>query len=130
MHKKHASSASKDDMYETELLDQFVDTDAAQEFFACLDRQLNKVNQFYKTKEKEFLDRGESLKKQMEILIELKTALKWQRAKGASSQDAKEDPSISCTISSCGTQMQSIYHICFYSCISQHRYVNLVLTNT
>ncbi|XP_044488257.1 phosphate transporter PHO1 homolog 1-like [Mangifera indica] len=101
VHKKHASSASKDDMYETELLDQFVDTDAAQEFFACLDRQLNKVNQFYKTKEKEFLDRGESLKKQMEILIELKTALKWQRAKGASSQDAKEDPSISCTISSC-----------------------------
>ncbi|KAJ0095339.1 hypothetical protein Patl1_16550 [Pistacia atlantica] len=101
VHKKLASSASKNDTYETELLDQFADTDAAKEFFVCLDMQLNKVNQFYKNKEKEFLDRGESLKKQMEILIELKTALKQQRGKGASSQDSKEDPSISCTVSSC-----------------------------
>lgn len=88
-------------MYETELLEQFADTDATKEFFECLDMQLNKVNQFYKAKEREFLDRGESLKKQMEILIELKTALKKKRGKGASSQDSKEDESISCTIS-CG----------------------------
>ncbi|KAH9707633.1 phosphate transporter PHO1 [Citrus sinensis] len=99
VHKKLASSASKGDMYETELLEQFADTDATKEFFECLDMQLNKVNQFYKAKEKEFLDRGESLKKQMEILIELKTALKKKRGKGASSQDSKEDESISCTIS-------------------------------
>ncbi|KAJ4710614.1 Phosphate transporter PHO1-like protein [Melia azedarach] len=99
VHKKLASSASKGDLYETELLEQFADTDAAKECFACLDMQLNKVNQFYKTKEKEFLDRGESLKKQMEILIELNTALKQARDKGASSQDSKDDPSISCTIS-------------------------------
>ncbi|XP_041014208.1 phosphate transporter PHO1 homolog 1 [Juglans microcarpa x Juglans regia] len=98
VHKKLSSSASKGDMYETELLDQFADTDATKEFFACLDFQLNKANQFYKTKEKEFMDRGESLKKQLGILIELKTALQ-QRGKGATSQESFEDASISYTIS-------------------------------
>ncbi|KAJ4848214.1 Phosphate transporter PHO1 1 [Turnera subulata] len=99
VHRKLASSASKDDMYETELVEQFDDdNDAAKEFFSCLDQQLNKVNQFYRTKEKEFLDRGDCLKKQMEILDELKLALKQQREKGASAQDS-EDGSISCTIS-------------------------------
>ncbi|KAJ8631116.1 hypothetical protein MRB53_024439 [Persea americana] len=97
VHKKLASSASKGDMYETELLEQFADTEAAKEFFACLDHQLNKVNQFYKAKENEFLERGESLKKQMEILIELKATLKQQRAQ-SSSQELKEDVSISHTI--------------------------------
>ncbi|KAL1568493.1 Phosphate transporter PHO1 1 [Salvia divinorum] len=100
VHRKLAASASKTDMYETELLEQVADTDAAGEFFACLDLQLNKVNQFYRTKEKEFLERGESLLKQMEILIELKAAVKQhQRAKGPSSQDLKEEESISGTIS-------------------------------
>ncbi|KAF5191258.1 Phosphate transporter pho1-like protein [Thalictrum thalictroides] len=99
VHKKLASSASKGDMYETELLDQFADTDAAKDFFVQLDHQLNKVNQFYKTKEMEFIDRGESLKKQMEILIELRTALKKQRKQNACSQEQKEDASITCTIS-------------------------------
>ncbi|KAK2994359.1 hypothetical protein RJ640_017871 [Escallonia rubra] len=99
VHKKLASSASKGDMYETELLEQFADVEAATDFFACLDLQLNKVNQFYRTKEKEFLERGDSLKKQLEILVELKTALKQQRTKGAASQDSKDDESISGTIS-------------------------------
>ncbi|PIA63442.1 hypothetical protein AQUCO_00201053v1 [Aquilegia coerulea] len=99
VHKKLASSASKGDMYETELLDQFADTDAAKDFFVQLDHELNKVNQFYKTKEMEFMDRGESLKKQMEILIELRTALKKQPKQNASSQEQKEDASITCTIS-------------------------------
>ncbi|KAK7857663.1 phosphate transporter pho1 like protein 1, partial [Quercus suber] len=98
VHKKLASSASKGDMYETELLEQFADTDATKEFFACLDHQLNKVNQFFQTKEAEFMERGESLKKQMEILIEVKTAFKKQRGKGAIAQESKDDPSISCTI--------------------------------
>lgn len=102
VHKKLASSDSKGDLYETILLEQFADSDAANEFFACLDLQLNKVNQFYRTKEKEFVERGESLKKQMEILIELKSALKQQHNKGSPAEDPKEDASISCTIS-CGT---------------------------
>lgn len=98
VHKKLASSASKGDLYETELLEQLVDTEAAKEFFEFLDLQLNKVNQFYRTKEKEFMERGESLKKQMEILIELKSELKKQCGKGAA-KNSKEDESISCTIS-------------------------------
>ncbi|KAM2084404.1 hypothetical protein ACFX1R_022238 [Malus domestica] len=100
VHKKLASSASKEDMYETELLEQFADTDAAKEFFACLDLQLNKVNQFFKTKEKEFVERGESLRKQMDILIELKTAFKKQRGQGAFALNSKEDISMSCSFSS------------------------------
>lgn len=98
VHRKLASSASKGDFYETELLEQFDDTDAANEFFSCLDLQLNKVNQFYRTKEKEFVERGDSLKKQMEILVELKTAMRQHREKGSSSKETKEDESFSGTI--------------------------------
>ncbi|KAL0731325.1 hypothetical protein Bca4012_027419 [Brassica carinata] len=99
VHRKLASSGSNSDVYETELLEKIADdTDAAKEFFMCLDTQLNKVNQFYKTKEKEFLERGECLKKQMEILIELKDAFKQKQANGESTQESKEDDSISCTI--------------------------------
>lgn len=101
VHRKLAASDSKGDMYETELLEQSGDTDAAAEFFACLDHQLNKVNQFFRTKEKEFLDRGDSLRNQMEILIELKTMLEQKRGKGPLSQESKEDDSVSGTIS-CG----------------------------
>ncbi|XP_042049293.1 phosphate transporter PHO1 homolog 1-like [Salvia splendens] len=100
VHRKLAASDSKGDMYETELLEQFADTDAAVEFFACLDHQLNKVNQFFRTKEKEFLERGDSLRNQMEILIELKTVLKQKHGKGPSSaEESKEDDSVSGTIS-------------------------------
>ncbi|PSR84911.1 Phosphate transporter like [Actinidia chinensis var. chinensis] len=99
VHKKLASSASKGDLYETELLEQFADTDAAHEFFACLDLQLNKVNQFYQAKEREFLSRGDSLKKQMAILVDLKSTLKQQSNKGSLSQEMKEDGSISGNIS-------------------------------
>lgn len=100
VHKKLESSESKGDMYQTELLEQFADdSDAAVEFFSCLDLQLNKVNQFFKNKEKEFLERGESLEKQMGILLELKSALKSQHANEVSSNGSKEDDSISGTIS-------------------------------
>ena len=96
------SSASKGDLYETELLDQFANTDAAKEFFTRLDLQLNKVNQFYKGKEKEFVERGECLRNQMSILTELKAALKQQQGRGSTMKDSKDDdPSISCSIT-CG----------------------------
>lgn len=89
-------------MYETELLDHFADTAAAKEFFSCLDFQLNKVNQFFKTKETEFVERGDSLKKQLEILIDLKMAIQQRRQTGDIAPDSKEDGgSISYTIS-CG----------------------------
>ncbi|XP_027361910.1 phosphate transporter PHO1 homolog 1 [Abrus precatorius] len=99
VHRKLASSSFNGDMYETELLEQFADTDATKEFFACLDQQLNKVNKFYRTKEKEFMDRGDSLKKQMDILLMLKSAFKEQQGKAGSSHGSKEDQSISCTFS-------------------------------
>ncbi|KAH0450814.1 hypothetical protein IEQ34_021506 [Dendrobium chrysotoxum] len=99
VHRKLTSSASKGDLYETELLDQFADTDAARDFFARLDLQLNKVNQFYKGKEKEFLERGESLRKQMEILLDLKIAMKKQKDGGTMNPDSKDDQSISGSIS-------------------------------
>ncbi|KAG6517295.1 hypothetical protein ZIOFF_020680 [Zingiber officinale] len=95
---KLMNSASRGVMYETELLEQFADSDAAREFFVRLDLQLNKVNQFYKGKEKEFVERGESLKKQMEILLELKAALKNQKGQVSVGDDPKDDPSISCSI--------------------------------
>ncbi|XP_004509586.1 phosphate transporter PHO1 homolog 1 isoform X2 [Cicer arietinum] len=99
IHRKLVSSTSKGDMYETQLLDQFADTDATKEFFACLDHNLNKVNKFYRTKEKEFLDRGESLKKQMDILVELKSAFIEKKGKGSSCQYSKEEESVSSTFS-------------------------------
>ncbi|XP_056165054.1 phosphate transporter PHO1 homolog 1-like [Syzygium oleosum] len=100
VHRKLASSASRGDVYETELHEQLADSEAAKEFFTCLDFQLNKVNQFYRTKEEEFLNRGEKLRKQMDVLVELKAALKQQQGEGALSQDFKEDVSISSHISS------------------------------
>ncbi|PKI40385.1 hypothetical protein CRG98_039231, partial [Punica granatum] len=102
VHRKLASSASNGDTYETELMEHFEDSDAAKGFFTCLDHQLNKVNQFYRTKENEFLERGELLKKQMEILIELKNALKQQNGsgKGGPSEDFNDDSSVSCAITS------------------------------
>ncbi|KAK3163677.1 hypothetical protein QOZ80_1AG0006780 [Eleusine coracana subsp. coracana] len=93
VHRKLAGSASRGgDVYETELLDeQFAgdDTDAVVEFFARLDAQLNKVNRFYKSKEKEFLERGESLRKQMDILADLKAA--------------RDDPSVASSFTSSGS---------------------------
>lgn len=50
-------------------------------FFERLDRELNKVNQFYRTKESEFLERGEILNKQLQILLELKQILIDRRRK-------------------------------------------------
>lgn len=97
MHKKLAGSATKGDVYETQLIDQFSDTDATKEFFACLDMQLNKVNQFYRTKENEFMERADSLKKQMEFLISIKQS---RESRGGTSSD--EDVSVSSTISSSG----------------------------
>ncbi|KAE9614529.1 putative SPX domain-containing protein [Lupinus albus] len=100
IHRKFASTTSKEDMYETELLDEFGDNDVNRELFTCLDQQLNKVNKFYRTKEKEFMERGESLKKQMDILHELKFAFMEKQSRGNSSNDNKENQSISFTFSS------------------------------
>ncbi|KAG0492003.1 hypothetical protein HPP92_005062 [Vanilla planifolia] len=45
------------------------------EFFENLEKELEKVNNFYKTKESEFCERGEVLSKQFQILVDLKRIL-------------------------------------------------------
>lgn len=81
VHRKLASGggggggAVAGEVYETELVDGgagFADGEAARAFFARLDEQLNKVNRFYERKEAEFVERGESLRRQLQILAELR----------------------------------------------------------
>ncbi|KAG2596184.1 hypothetical protein PVAP13_5KG145200 [Panicum virgatum] len=82
------------DEYETELLAAAdADAAAAREFFARLDAQLNKVNRFYRGKEKEFLERGQSLRRQMDILAGLKAASREDSTPSVSSGGCSEDES-------------------------------------
>ncbi|XAR48949.1 hypothetical protein NMG60_11031944 [Bertholletia excelsa] len=74
-----------DELYETELL-QSSHEDQLKAFFERLDQELNKVNQFYKTKEGEFLERGDVLKKQLEILQDLKQAIRDRKWKSLASK--------------------------------------------
>lgn len=62
----------EEDLYQTELVHLFTGEDEVKGFFEKLDQELNKVNQFYRLKEREFLDRGETLNKQLQILLDLK----------------------------------------------------------
>ncbi|XP_026401036.1 phosphate transporter PHO1-like [Papaver somniferum] len=71
----------EESVYQTELLHLFSEEDEVKEFFERLDEELNKVNQFYKIKEKEFLERGEALNKQLETLLDLKQILSERRRK-------------------------------------------------
>ncbi|KAJ8448204.1 hypothetical protein Cgig2_025128 [Carnegiea gigantea] len=76
VHRKLESSTQKCVFYETELLEQLPDVEAAGEFFIHLDDEFNKVNQFYKTTEKELVDRGQLLKQQLNFLSEVRSKLK------------------------------------------------------
>ncbi|KAF8779279.1 hypothetical protein HU200_002960 [Digitaria exilis] len=110
VHKKLMIDGSVDDaivgeVYETGVADGagFVDEEVAKVFFQRLDQQLNKVNRFYERKEGEFLERGESLRRQLQILVELKAAITQQqqaRHGGGSSKGSTDtdDPPVSCSI--------------------------------
>jgi hypothetical protein len=117
VHRKLASGggggggAVAGEVYETELVDGgagFADGEAARAFFARLDEQLNKVNRFYERKEAEFVERGESLRRQLQILAELRAAVVAEQQRdgrrrrcgngGDSSPPDTEDPSVSCSI--------------------------------
>lgn len=50
-------------------------------FFGMLDDELNKVNQFYIKQENEFIERGEALNKQLQILQDLKQIINDRRRK-------------------------------------------------
>lgn len=70
---------SDDEVYQTELAQLFSEEDEVRVFFERLDGELNKVNQFYKRQEKEFLERGEILHRQLQILLDLKHLLSADR---------------------------------------------------
>ncbi|XP_052191603.1 phosphate transporter PHO1 [Diospyros lotus] len=71
----------EEELYETEHVQLFSEEDEVKAFFEKLDEELNKVNQFYTTKESEFLERGEKLNKQLQILLDLKKVLSDRRRK-------------------------------------------------
>ncbi|KAI4369711.1 hypothetical protein MLD38_018125 [Melastoma candidum] len=70
---------------ETELVQLFSEEDEVRVFFVKLDEELGKVNQFYKVREQEFLERGDTLNKQHQILMDLKQILGERRRKNSPS---------------------------------------------
>ncbi|KAG5002510.1 hypothetical protein JHK86_026649 [Glycine max] len=81
---RRKTTEESEEVYETELAQLFSAEDEVQVFFAKLDGELNKVNQFYKKQETEFVERGEMLKKQLNILLDLKQILSDRRKKNPS----------------------------------------------
>ncbi|GMH29184.1 hypothetical protein Nepgr_031027 [Nepenthes gracilis] len=61
--------------YESERLQLSFEEDEVKRFFATLEDELDKVNLFYKSRETEFLERGEVLNKQLQILLDMKRFL-------------------------------------------------------
>ncbi|XP_068325623.1 phosphate transporter PHO1-like [Pyrus communis] len=80
---KIMEDGEEEEIFETELAQLFSSEDEVRVFFEALDEELNKVNQFYKTKETEFLERGEILNKQLQILLDLKQILNDRRWKNS-----------------------------------------------
>ncbi|XP_058724268.1 phosphate transporter PHO1 [Vicia villosa] len=72
---------SEEEVYETELAQLFSEEDEMHVFFATLDEELNKVNQFYRKQENEFIERGDMLTKQLQILLDLKQLITDRRRK-------------------------------------------------
>ncbi|CAN8258371.1 unnamed protein product [Cochlearia groenlandica] len=89
--RRRKSSENGDDVeeiYQTELVQLFSEEDEVKVFFARLDEELNKVNQFHKSKETEFVGRGEILKKQLDILAELKLILSERKKRNLSGSNS------------------------------------------
>ncbi|XP_054821012.1 phosphate transporter PHO1-like [Prosopis cineraria] len=74
---------TRQEVYETELAQLFSEEDEVRVFFERLDEELNKVNQFYMRQESEFLDRGEILQKQLQVMLDLKQILFDRRRKNS-----------------------------------------------
>ncbi|GMN53372.1 hypothetical protein TIFTF001_022511 [Ficus carica] len=84
--RKTMENGEGEEIYETELAQLFSVEDEVKVFFEQLDDELNKVNQFYGTREGEFLERGDILNKELQILLDLKQILKDRRRKNSSSK--------------------------------------------
>ncbi|KAK7278436.1 hypothetical protein RJT34_23464 [Clitoria ternatea] len=83
--RRKTSKDGHEEIYETELAQLFSEEDEVRMFFMRLDEELNKVNQFYRRQESEFLERGETLNKQLQILLELKQIITDRRRKTSKS---------------------------------------------
>ncbi|OIW21325.1 hypothetical protein TanjilG_32138 [Lupinus angustifolius] len=103
--RKKTRMGSEEEIYETELAQLFTEEDAVRVFFVKLDEELNKVNQFYKRQEDEFVERGESLNKQLQLLHDLKQIISDRRLKS----DPPSKPSNTEVFSRSST-MNSIYY--------------------
>ncbi|PWA85616.1 phosphate 1 [Artemisia annua] len=80
-----AEAQDEDD--ETELVNHlYSEEEEVKAFFEKLDEELDKVNQFYTDKETEFLERGEMLKKQLQILLDLQEILECRRRERSNSR--------------------------------------------
>ncbi|KAK9287867.1 hypothetical protein L1049_016309 [Liquidambar formosana] len=66
---------------EIELVQLFSEEDEVNVFFERLDEELTKVNLFYKSAETEFIERGEILNKQLQILVDMRQILSDRRGK-------------------------------------------------
>lgn len=69
---------------QTELSQFFSQEDEVKIFFETLDEELDKVNEFYGSRESEFVERGDSLREQLAILVEFKRILEDRRRKCSS----------------------------------------------
>lgn len=78
--KSSAVYGSTLDLVETELLVNSAQAEGEKLFFERLDIELNKVIEFYKTKEKEFLQHADILDEQMHSLFELKLVVENRKA--------------------------------------------------
>ncbi|KAL2325136.1 hypothetical protein Fmac_024194 [Flemingia macrophylla] len=79
--RKKSTKGCEEEIYETELAQLFSEEDEVRVFFMRLDEELNKVNQFFRRQESEFVERGESLNKQLQILLDLKQIISDRRRK-------------------------------------------------
>ncbi|CAM8896194.1 unnamed protein product [Rhodiola kirilowii] len=79
------SEIDEESQNENELVHLVSEEDEVKSFFDQLDEELNKVNQFYISKEKEFVERGEILNKQLQILLDLKQVLHDRKKTGSRS---------------------------------------------
>ncbi|KAI5056457.1 hypothetical protein GOP47_0028742 [Adiantum capillus-veneris] len=87
VHLRHSVSNQPEDYYETEFVDPAADGDVEKAFFATLDLQLNKVNQFYRRKESLLLQRGEDIKLQLEKLMTMRKVMKLHQGYAADMND-------------------------------------------
>ncbi|OWM85777.1 hypothetical protein CDL15_Pgr023710 [Punica granatum] len=84
----------QDELYENELVQLFSEEDEVKAFFDSLDQELKKVDEFYKLREGEFLERGQLLNNQLQILLDLKQILIHRRKERSSFKSTNSSESL------------------------------------